>query len=546
MAKRERRDRQTHKSREGHRLSGQRIPASAWRMAGPWCAALALLLLAGALRSYRLALPDLWIDEANGVIIAQQSLPDLIGRLRLDSSPPLYYFILRAWMHVCGNGEAAVRALSVIAGISVVGVVFLVGRRLFSRQVAWFAAVLIAVSPVQVYYSQQARMYSLLPLAALLSAYWLWRAVSDGRRYSVAVYAIATLAALYLHNGALYLLPAHLAVLLWSGALRKRPVPWVMCAVSLVAGYSPWLPILLQQLGNKTHYSWFLPFWQQSGVTGSLVQTLGSFAPGGPQPPYLRLAGLARYAWLPVVVSSFAAAVSVVQLLRLRPGAAERRPGICLLMCLCIPLAAALGASWVVTPNYVPGRSDQMVFPFFVLLVAVGLSAIRPTFLRYAVLAVLLASSAVSLRAYYNSELPPSDRALAQAIAAHAAPGDAVLTTSLTRAPVEYYLGRNRTSVRFFSYPRSTALHLGNQDDAALLENPGRNQEDIRLLKKEIKQQCGEHARVFLVLAETPVNEALYVDLIRSERSRIIAEFGPFSQAVTGIPVVVLQFQFSP
>jgi hypothetical protein len=233
--------------------------------------------------------------------------------------------------------------------------------------------------------------------------------------------------------------------------------------------------------------------------------------------------------------------------LRPGPGAAQRHVGIrWLLMCLCIPLAAALGASCVVTPNYVPGRSDQMVFPFFVLLVAAGLSVIRPAVLRYAVFTVLLAFSAVGLRNYYNSELPPSDRALAQAIAAHAAPGDAVLTTSLTRASVEYYLGRGRASVRFFSYPRSTALHLGNQDDAALLENLDRNQDDIRLLKKEIKQQCGEHARVFLVLAETPVNEALYVDLVRSERSRIVAEFGPFSQAVTGTPVVVLQLQFAP
>ncbi len=506
---------------------------------------LAILLVAATLRVYDLGGRDLWIDEANGALMSQESLPELFARLKLDSSPPLYYLILNVWMRIAGDGESALRLVSVVAGLALVAGVFIVGRRLFSLETGAIAAALVATSPIQVLYSQQARMYALLSVLALLSVYWLWRAIADNKRRFVVGYGLATLAALYVHNYGLYLLPAHAAVLLWSGALRKKPGTWLICLACIVIGYLPWLPTLLAQLQNQAHYSWFLPYWHDYGVWGSLWRTLESFAPGGPQPPYVALQGWREWGQVVTVVFAAIAGLGMLRVIRRpRPNAPPRASIGLLLSFVWIPLIAALAASTLLTPNYVPGRCDQLVFPGFVLLVAAGVAVIRPRALRYLVLVGLLVCSGVGLRQHYHRYPTLSDRALAVEIARQARPGDAVLCTSLTRASLEYYLRRFGATVAIFSYPRDTAEHLGNQDDIALLRDPARLREDAGLVERDIKAAGGPNARFFLVMTSGRVNGFLHEALIASGRSRTLENVGQFTQAGTGQPLIVALQQF--
>ena len=254
-----------------------------------------ILVLSAGLRFYDLGARDIWIDEANGVLIAQQPPAELIAGLRLDSNPPLYYLLLKAWMAVCGDSEAAVRGLSAVCGLALVGAVALIGRRMASAEVGLLAAALLACSPIQIVYSQQARMYVLLALLALLATYWLWRAITTRPARFVAAYGITLLAALYTHNCALYLLPAHAIVVWWSGALRRQPWRWVVCGAGVAAGYAPWVPVLLGQLANPAQYCWFAPVWQQLGWLGALLKTFHSFAPGGSAPGYMHISEPTEY-----------------------------------------------------------------------------------------------------------------------------------------------------------------------------------------------------------------------------------------------------------
>jgi hypothetical protein len=68
-----------------------------------------------SLRIYDLTGKDIWVDEANGILMARSGLRGLLEHLKLDSSPPLYYLLLGAWMRLFGDSEAAVRSLSVVA-----------------------------------------------------------------------------------------------------------------------------------------------------------------------------------------------------------------------------------------------------------------------------------------------------------------------------------------------------------------------------------------------------------------------------------------------
>ncbi|MEA3460120.1 MAG: glycosyltransferase family 39 protein, partial [Chloroflexota bacterium] len=126
-----------------------------------------IILVAALLRFYRLDGQSLWADEGNSVALAGRDLATIARNAARDIHPPLYYWLLHFWVMAFGKSEIAVRSLSALLGTALVYLTFLLGCRLFGRRVGLAAALLSALSPFQVYYSQEARMYI---LATLLGA----------------------------------------------------------------------------------------------------------------------------------------------------------------------------------------------------------------------------------------------------------------------------------------------------------------------------------------------------------------------------------------
>jgi mannosyltransferase len=475
-----------------------------------------VLALAAALRIYDLSGKDVWVDEGNGILMAQSGYQGLLEHLKLDSSPPLYYLLLGGWMRLFGDSEAAVRSLSVIAGVLTVGAVLAIGWRLFSAETGLLAALLAAVAPTHVFYSQQARMYSLLALLGLLSSYYLWRAIEDRRARFYVAYVLSTLGALYTHNFALHLLPAQTVVILLSGALRRARWRWAASGAAIAIGYLPWVPIFLTQLANRSQYAWFVTLVHHQGCSHIPLSTLRSFSPGDPHPFYM-LAQQQRTFWTPVVLFGLTAAVGLARMWKRTPRGWKVNGRVLWLACATVlPLASAALTSVISTPNWVPGRVDQLVFPSFVLLVALGLTGLRSpraapalVFLRYTLVLVFCIYSGVGLARLYGNQAANSERALAQTIASHARPGDAVLFTGLTRAPVQYYLERLAAPVKLFSCPREMALHMGNQDQAGWAAQPKRLDEESQAVVADIAAACGSDARIFAVIALNEPNQRL-------------------------------------
>ena len=239
-------------------------------------ALVAILLLALALRVYRLDHQSLWNDEGTSVALAQRNLVTITRNASHDIHPPLYYYLLHLWVGVFGTSEFAVRALSVLAGVGVVAGVACLGRRLFGRSVAIVAALLTAAAPFQVYYAQETRMYiwvTLFGLLSMLALLRLWGSVdreSDradsqveddraGARnawrapwQSLGLYLLATVAMTYTHYFGFALLVAqNMGVSLWM-VTRNRPgkgwpggrrllLAWVSVQALIVLTYVPWL-----------------------------------------------------------------------------------------------------------------------------------------------------------------------------------------------------------------------------------------------------------------------------------------------------------------
>jgi mannosyltransferase len=225
-----------------------------------------IVLLALGLRLYRLDSQSLWADEGNSVALASRSLAAITHDAAQDIHPPLYYYLLHLWVRVFGDSEIALRSLSALMGTGLVFVTYLLGQQLFNRRLALIASFLAAISPLQIHYSQETRMYVPAALWGALAIYFfvrwvrLWKAPGDGSggRRPVALFAslyvLFTVAALYTHYFAFTIpIVANVAYALGTIPYRswRRPRAiggWVAAQLIIVALYYPWLMLAGRQL----------------------------------------------------------------------------------------------------------------------------------------------------------------------------------------------------------------------------------------------------------------------------------------------------------
>jgi uncharacterized membrane protein len=121
------------------------------------------ILVAGiALRFFALGAQSFWFDEAHSVAMAQGSVEGTLLNTVTNIHGPLYLTLLRGWMAVLGESEAAVRALSALLGSIGLVLFYRVGLRLLGRGSALIALAFLAASPFYLWYSQEARNYTLL------------------------------------------------------------------------------------------------------------------------------------------------------------------------------------------------------------------------------------------------------------------------------------------------------------------------------------------------------------------------------------------------
>jgi len=134
---------------------------------------LLLILLGFALRVLRLDLQPLWWDEGYSVWFATHSVSQMAGLTAQDIHPPLYYALLHGWIGLWGAGPVALRLFSAWVGVLAIPAIYLAGRRLLGPRPAVLAALLLAINPLHIFYSQEVRMYglvALLSLGALITA----------------------------------------------------------------------------------------------------------------------------------------------------------------------------------------------------------------------------------------------------------------------------------------------------------------------------------------------------------------------------------------
>jgi 4-amino-4-deoxy-L-arabinose transferase-like glycosyltransferase len=223
---------------------------------------IALLLSTWLVRLQRLSWQPLWWDEGYSVYFATEPLPRMVALTAADIHPPLYYTLLHYWIRLGQNVHpASLRLFSAMLGVAGILLLVTLARRLFpqQRRITWLTGLLLAVSPLHLYYSQEVRMYGLAMatgLACSLTAWSLYESLqrqSEGRRSwpwgLLALYGLSAAVALYTLYYLALLLLAHALWFVWQFRRQSRALLAVATAFVLaLLLYLPWLLYSLPRL----------------------------------------------------------------------------------------------------------------------------------------------------------------------------------------------------------------------------------------------------------------------------------------------------------
>lgn len=416
-----------------------------------------ILAVALALRISRLGQLSFWYDEVVTMTVARsRGLSGVLTSLNaIDATrAPLHPILLHVWVFLFGTSERSGRGLSAASGVLTVVLVYRIAARLFaSRATALISAWLVAVSPMLIVYSREARMYAWLALVTCAA----WDALfsldgstsvdpatpSETRRIRylrLTWYGLCVVALGYSHPLGLFMAVAlAFAGVLHARAYRFTLSEWLIVHLAAATVLAAWL-------GRYVDHPPEL-------ITGRLpILYLFGTPIGWIGGNFLTLAGCLML----VCGGLFRVRRRAVNGRQGRPLLEFERPaaGVGLLVWLVLPVAFLWGYSLAVHPIFGPARYTLYCAPPFLILMARGMAR-APRWLRALLLVgtTYLAASLIPSVAF-APDLKADWRAAA-AMLSQADPSglEPVLVTTndpkqnLEIVTARYYLGGRRRTV---------------------------------------------------------------------------------------------------
>jgi mannosyltransferase len=222
---------------------------------------LPILLLAFLLRIACLDAQSLWWDEAFSFSMSVADMPSLMeNAIHYRVHPPLYYMLMHFWISL-GHSEFLLRTLSVFCGTLSVAIIYATTALIGGKRLATLATLLLAVSPFNIWYSQEVRMYSLTALLVLMSSFFFLRLLRhDTLRNWIGFGSCASLA-VYSDYLYLFIILAQAVFLI----ILRRTYPeilykWFCCMVVVGILFLPWV-VAIFVTGGFYHasISWIPP-----------------------------------------------------------------------------------------------------------------------------------------------------------------------------------------------------------------------------------------------------------------------------------------------
>jgi 4-amino-4-deoxy-L-arabinose transferase-like glycosyltransferase len=407
-----------------------------------------LIFLGFALRLHELDAMGFWQDEGLTPLRAGYSVPEILSNqiiiqegITKDTHPPLYYLIIHYSRLLLGESDFAYRFPSAIAGALLIPLLYQFGRGLYNDKTGLLAATLATINPLQIWYSQEARMYTLTVLLATLATYALWRAFCSRRLVGwFLLYLVGAGLAFLTHYTAAILIAGQAPFwvwLLWRRGQRRLIIGGAIAGLLLLI---PFIPVTVPRLftGAETNYTYVSPLIMLQDI----VHGFGM----GMTVDFSRLSiKLLDVGVLLVLLAGIFGPWKGT-----REGQDGERltpdkgwlPRLFLLdYLLVVLLGLALGS--LIKPMYQGARHMIVGSPAFFLLLALGIQTLRQRshFAAYAAVPFVILGPAIALgNLYYNPEYAKDDtRALIRAIESRAGGRDAVIYNNAILLPLHWH-----------------------------------------------------------------------------------------------------------
>ncbi|WP_223512119.1 glycosyltransferase family 39 protein [Pseudomonas sp. GL-B-19] len=236
------------------------------RCSGEVAALFVVVAIALFVRFHAITTPAVWYDEAYSLLLAERSPADIWSTTARDVHPPLYYVLLHYWMLMFGNGVLAARSQSALADVGTLLLSIKLMSLVSTRRATWMAALLFALLPISVRYSQEIRMYTLIGfwLMGATVALVCWVNSPQQKRFAV-IYVLLMTAAFYTHYFSALCVLVHWFFWWLSRGLSVRA--WIGANAAILFLYLPWLPHFIDQLLQRNGLDWIPPLTWEVALT---------------------------------------------------------------------------------------------------------------------------------------------------------------------------------------------------------------------------------------------------------------------------------------
>jgi mannosyltransferase len=255
-----------------------------------WIFAGVALTLYVFLALWNISLGSIWFDEAFSAYIIQFNVIDIARYTAGDVHPPFFYWLLKGWTGLFGHTELGLRSMSVFFGVVTALIGYLWVQRQFGRRAALIGLGVLALSPLFIRYSQEARMYTLSTAIVMAATYVMTVALETNRRRTWLLYGALVSLGMWTHYFTALAWIAHWiwrvvmvsrtgvrGKALWRAFFTKN---WVIAYAVAVGLFLPWIPAMAYQLFTiQSQGFWIKPVGVETIGTyfGTLVLFLESY-----------------------------------------------------------------------------------------------------------------------------------------------------------------------------------------------------------------------------------------------------------------------------
>ena len=232
-------------------------------------ASVVIIAFGFGIRLYNLGGDSFWIDELLTLQNALRGFPAVFTGAR--DHPPLLYIATSLAVQTFGESEFSARLFPMIAGTLSLPLMIAFGNVMDRPVTGLTAALMLAVSPFHLKYSQEARHYAALMCISLATYILLYLGMTRPKWKYWVYFGLLTAVNLYIHYSAFILLGSQMILVggwsLWqiNQHKMKRPLYPLLALFIIVLLFLPWVPRFLDALGVN--------------VGSSTVSDTGSFAP---------------------------------------------------------------------------------------------------------------------------------------------------------------------------------------------------------------------------------------------------------------------------